>query len=73
MKFRWLLLVGLIYLLVACGTEPDQSSGLLGKPGLRAWIDRPLEGSEYPLGKLIPIRWHASGTQGIRFVENTKG
>ncbi|MGB6423291.1 MAG: carboxypeptidase-like regulatory domain-containing protein, partial [Anaerolineales bacterium] len=48
---------------------PDQIGGVLGSPGLRAWIDRPLEGSTYTQGEEITIRWHASGTQGIELVE----
>lgn len=28
--------------------------------GLLAWIDQPLEGTQYALGEAVPIRWHAT-------------
>lgn len=35
----------------------------------RAWIDHPLEGSEFALGQTIAIRWHASAAGGVGQVE----
>jgi len=35
----------------------------------QAWIDQPLEGSQFLLGDTIPIQWHASGDRGLRRVE----
>ena len=37
--------------------------------GARAWIDNPLEGSEFALGQTIAIRWHASAAGGVGQVE----
>lgn len=48
----------------APGADVDQ-----GAAAPRAWIDRPLEGSEFLLGDVIPIQWHASGDDGVRQVE----
>jgi hypothetical protein len=41
----------------------------VGDSGPRSWIDRPLEGSQYELGRTIPLRWHATGLRGVQQVE----
>jgi hypothetical protein len=66
MKTCVCLAIALALLLGACnypagGADP-------GAPP-QAWIDRPLDGSQFLLGDSIPIQWHASGDQGLRRVE----
>ncbi|MCJ7514013.1 MAG: Ig-like domain-containing protein [Anaerolineales bacterium] len=53
---------------LATPTPPPASPQSYGA-GLKAWIDRPLDGTEYALGDSIPIRWHATNTGGIQEVE----
>lgn len=49
------------------GSDTVGVSGAGG--GARAWIDHPLEGSEFALGQAIAIRWHASAPGGVSHVE----
>ncbi len=72
MKPKLLLTVVLILILTACSLpagEPANSPAGSGSGGPRAWVDVPVEGSRFPLGEAINIRWHASAVGGIRQVE----
>ncbi len=67
MKLRPLLTVILMLTLAACNLpgSPVEVAGA----GPRAWVDVPVEGSRFPLGEKINIRWHASAVGGIQQVE----
>ena len=69
MRRHPLLSLILLAALVACATAPDQTGGQVSGVGVRAWIDRPLEHSQFPLGEVIPIRWHATNSGGIQQVD----
>jgi hypothetical protein len=59
--------LALLGLLIAGCNRPVGGDPPASAP--RAWIDRPLEGSEFLLGDTIPILWHASGDDGLRRIE----
>ncbi len=43
--------------------------GGVGAAAPQAWIDQPLEGSQFLLGDTIPIQWHATGDDGVRRID----
>ncbi|HET7009176.1 MAG TPA: carboxypeptidase-like regulatory domain-containing protein [Anaerolineales bacterium] len=55
--------------LSACNYPAVGMDGAANGAAPRAWIDRPLEASEFLLGDVIPIQWHATGDEGVRLVE----
>jgi hypothetical protein len=68
MKTRGYLVIALALLLGACNYAGGGRGD--GRPAApQAWIDQPLEGSQFLLGDTIPIQWHASGDDGLRVVE----
>lgn len=74
---RSLRLLVLLALFASSCTRPDGLATPTPPPasprsydaGLKAWIDRPIDGTEYALGDSIPIRWHATNTGAIQEVE----
>jgi len=52
-------------LLAAC----NYPAGGGGQAPPQAWIDQPLEGSQFLVGDRVPIQWHASGEDGLRRVD----
>lgn len=80
MTRKLLVMIWLGMALAGCNMAPSTDVPRGGLPrstndapnpasGPRSWIDRPLEGSEYPLGRPIPIRWHATDPHGVQQVE----
>jgi hypothetical protein len=65
MKTRGYLAIALALVLGAC----NYSAGGDGSSPPQAWIDQPLEGSQFLIGDQVPIQWHASGEDGLRRVE----
>ncbi|MEW6403758.1 MAG: Ig-like domain-containing protein [Chloroflexota bacterium] len=72
MKAKLLLTYVLLLILAACNLPAGEaaiSPAGGGSAGPRAWVDAPIEGSRFPLGESINIRWHASAVGGIQQVE----
>ncbi len=76
----WLIWMGMALALAGCNLqastdEPPDSLPVLTDvapvvdTGPPSWIDRPLDGSQYELGRAIPIRWHAASLSGVQLVE----
>jgi len=63
----WLLVAAWTF--AACNYPAPGADGASAEAAPRAWIDRPLEGSEFLLGETVAIQWHASGDDGVRRVE----
>jgi len=66
MKTRLTLTLAAGLLLAACNYG---QGGGGGQAAPQAWIDQPLEGSQFLVGDRVPIQWHASGDDGLRRVE----
>ena len=66
MKTRLALALAAGLLLAACNYG---QGGDGGQAAPQAWIDQPLEGSQFLVGDRVPIQWHASGDDGLRRVE----
>ncbi|MCJ7678142.1 MAG: Ig-like domain-containing protein [Anaerolineales bacterium] len=80
MTIKWMAAICLAIALAGCNMPVSTDEPPRGLPeltdvapvagsGPRSWIDRPLEGSQFALGRLIPIRWHTTDSSGVQQVE----